>query len=143
MKLNLGCGLDKPPEFVNIDKNTLVRPDIVLDLNVVPWPFGDSQIESIRARFVIEHIDSFIDFFNECHRILKCSAILDVIAVHGQSPNLWTDPTRRRGYSRECFSFLEPETYVAAQSRYTSRKWKVLDHSTDGYCLRITLTPLK
>jgi len=54
-KLNLGCGFDKRPEYINIDKNSFHEPDLVcdvLDLNILP----KNHFEEIVAQDILEHI---------------------------------------------------------------------------------------
>jgi hypothetical protein len=41
MRLNLGCGQEHLPGWVNVDQFPAARPDLVLDLERLPWPFRD------------------------------------------------------------------------------------------------------
>ncbi len=53
-KLNLGCGFDKRPGYINIDGQTSYKPDIVADvtnLHMLP----SLTFEEIAARDVLEH----------------------------------------------------------------------------------------
>ena len=36
MKLNIGCGYNKLPEFINLDKSYLCEPDNFFDATVIP-----------------------------------------------------------------------------------------------------------
>lgn len=45
--------------------------DIMHDLNVLPWPGEDSSLDEILAYDVCEHLNSRIDFINECWRLLR------------------------------------------------------------------------
>ena len=42
IRLNLGCGQFKKDGYVNLDKYDSFAPDIVWDLECVPWPFEAS-----------------------------------------------------------------------------------------------------
>ena len=60
-KLNIGCGKDIKPEFVNLDNVKLPGVNLVHDLDKFPWPFEDNSFEYIRAISVLEHLeDSFV-----------------------------------------------------------------------------------
>jgi len=50
VKLNLGCGLDKRPDFLNIDFRREVKPDLVTDLErLFLRMFIDGVVEYILA----------------------------------------------------------------------------------------------
>lgn len=72
IKLNLGCGVKKREGFINIDINHRLKPEIVLDLNSIPYPFKDATVDYIYTAQVIEHLEiHLIDFLKEMHRVLK------------------------------------------------------------------------
>ena len=45
MKLNLGCGHDHKEGYVNVDVSDLGNPDMVVDLEVTPWPWEDGIVD--------------------------------------------------------------------------------------------------
>ena len=73
LKLNLGCGLDKRPGYINIDVREEVKPDLVWDLHYVPLPFPDNSVEEVIAKDVIEHVSwrRVEALLKDIHRILK------------------------------------------------------------------------
>jgi len=77
-KLNLGCGFMKFPGWVNVDALENCKPDVVWDLNKVPWPFDDNSFDGILANHVFEHLDEWWDALKECARILKVGGVLDI-----------------------------------------------------------------
>ena len=77
MKLHLGCGHDKIPEYINCDISPQVKPDKIVDLEK-KLPFKDNSIDEIIANHVIEHISNFIELMHEIHRICKNGAILKI-----------------------------------------------------------------
>lgn len=81
-KLNLGCGEDKKEGFVNLDWNKLVEPDVVHDLNNVPYPFSDNEFDLVNASHVLEHLEKPFIIMEELHRILKPNGKLIVRVPH-------------------------------------------------------------
>lgn len=78
VKLNLGCGSDKKPYYKNIDIRQDVNPDIVLNLEDTPYPFGNDSIDEIIAFDILEHFSywSIERILKEWYRILKSSGKL-------------------------------------------------------------------
>jgi len=109
--LNLGCGTSPAALAVNHDR-TAFAPyvDVAHDLNVYPWPWPDNTFGLVIAQDVLEHLDSFMAFFDECWRILRPGGRVDVRVPRYDHPNTWIDPTHRRGYHPESFDYLDPAT---------------------------------
>jgi predicted SAM-dependent methyltransferase len=77
MKLNLGCGGDLLPGYINCDKY-YEKADIICDVNKLP--FEDNSVEEIFACHIIEHFD-FREAFvvlEEWKRVLKDGGLLIV-----------------------------------------------------------------
>ena len=95
LKVLLGCGNEVRPGWTHVDRVALDHVDVVHDLDVYPWPFGDNTAERIEAIDVLEHLNDTVAFIDECWRILRADGVLHVQAVGWQSENLWRDPTHR------------------------------------------------
>jgi predicted SAM-dependent methyltransferase len=88
MKLNLGCGLDKKQGYINIDIRREVNPDLIWNLENIPYPFETNSVEEIIAKDVLEHIPfrKVENILKEWFRILKPQGKLyiqtpDLIAI--------------------------------------------------------------
>lgn len=81
-KLNLGCGEDKKEGYVNIDWNKEAKPDIIHDLNAIPYPFSADEFDEILASHILEHLDKPFEIMKELHRILKPGGKLIVKVPH-------------------------------------------------------------
>lgn len=127
MKLNLACGNAPVPGCVNHDRICFApHVDIAHDLNVTPWPWQDSEFESITAFSILEHLDSFYTFFDEAWRILAINGTLEVIVPRAGHVNVAIDPTHKRGYVMESFHFLDPTTTWGAKANmYSPYKWQL------------------
>ena len=99
-KLNLGSGLNKLEGYENIDISESTSPDRVVDLNVTPWPWKDSEIDHIVAKDILEHLgkdsDHFIEIIKEMYRVSNNGAIWEIQAPHWRCDTAIDDPTHRR-----------------------------------------------
>lgn len=143
-ELLLGCGhsrvkrlqsLDGNPHWhglVTLDYNENCDPDIVCNLNLIPWKctnaehshfplpelLGSDYYDEIHAYEILEHLgqqgdaDSFFATFGEIWRILKPGGILYATVPSRFSPWLWGDPSHRRAILPETLVFLDQSEYV-------------------------------
>ena len=92
-RLNLGCGHDRRPDCLNVDKYADFLPDLVWDLDRRPFPLPRDYFEHILARDVVEHVANIQDFLGEGH----CA-------------NSFIDPTHRHHLGLFSFDFFEPDS---------------------------------
>src|SRR4030042_3275638 len=76
--LNLGCGFDKKPQWINVDGYESCNPDVLWDLNKVPLPWEDKSVDSIQAWHIFEHLKNWWAVFEDCARILKPGGFLEI-----------------------------------------------------------------
>ena len=69
--VNLGSGHRRVEGATNLDISPATRPDVVHDLNRVPWPFPDTSFEEVLGYDVLEHVESVVAFMEEVHRISR------------------------------------------------------------------------
>jgi SAM-dependent methyltransferase len=128
-ELLIGCGsnLRKKVTFEGIasewtklttlDCDPEVKPDVVHDLNVLPYPFDDGQFGEIHAYEVLEHCGRqgdwrfFFDQFAEFHRLLKPGGYFIGTVPMWDSPWAWGDPGHTRVITRGSLVFLNREEY--------------------------------
>ena len=116
-KLNLGCGNDIRPDYVNLDVSGLDGVDVVHDLNELPLPFEDGVFSEILCLDILEHVD-YPPLLKECHRILKPGGRLVVEVPHFSSNNNFVDPTHRNRFSVKTFNFFCEDTWERTQRGY-------------------------
>ena len=78
-KLNLGCGPNPKPGWINIDLFDS-RADLQLDLRE-KWPFADTSISHVYSEHVFEHFelhDEVTHFLSEARRVLQPGGLFDV-----------------------------------------------------------------
>jgi SAM-dependent methyltransferase len=105
--LNLGSGAKKLRGAVNLDVTDRTAPDIVHDLNVLPWPFSTRSFDEVHAYDVLEHVDDVVAFMEELHRICSPEAIVHITVPHFSCANAWRDPTHRRAFAHDSISYFE------------------------------------
>lgn len=104
-RLNVGCGHDVRPGWINLDSVPLPGVDVVHDLDQLPLPFSDVSFDEIDCQDVLEHVD-LVPVLRDLHRILAKEGRLHVRAPHFTSFAAWADPTHRRAFSIASFSFF-------------------------------------
>jgi len=100
MRLNMGCGANKLPGYVNVDKFDTCAPDQVVDLEVFPWPFDDNVAEEVVFRHVLEHIGRdtqiYLDVIRELYRNCRPGALVQIMVPHPRHDSFLNDPTHVR-----------------------------------------------
>ena len=100
MKLNLGCGFNKPDGFIHVDMFEECQPDVVHNLESFPYPFEDSSVHEILFNHSLEHIGQqssvFLKIMQEIYRICSNEAIIQINVPHPRHDNFISDPTHVR-----------------------------------------------
>jgi hypothetical protein len=100
MKLNLGCGFNKPDGFVHVDMFDECQPDIVHNLETFPYPFEESSVDEILFNHSLEHIGQqssvFLKIMQEVYRICRDDAVIKINVPHPRHDNFISDPTHVR-----------------------------------------------
>jgi len=130
MKLNLGAGNDILEGYINHDISNLTGIDTVHDLNDYPWPWENSCCDEIIANDVIEHLDNFMFFMEEAHRILVNNGVLKISVPYWNSVSAHADPTHKRGFHELTFRFFDPESYLCKERHYyTNARFNIVNES--------------
>ncbi len=116
-KLNLGCGTDVKPGWVNLDSASLPGVDVVHDIEKLPFPFADNSFDEILCQDILEHID-YLPVLKELHRILASGGTLTVRVPHFTSRNTYLDPTHKKAFSIETFDFFTKHSLWHARRPY-------------------------
>ena len=101
--LDVGCGINKLPGAIGIDRNPRTRADVLCDLDHLPYPFRDGSFDRLQAIHVIEHLSDVIRAMEEFHRLVRAGGTVVVVTPHYTDFSSFCDPTHR--WHLNSFSF--------------------------------------
>jgi SAM-dependent methyltransferase len=121
-KLCLGSGRKKREDAVNIDLVAETNPDIVHNLDCLPWPLPAGTFEECHAYDVIEHLSDVVAVMEEIYRVSRDGAVVCITVPHFSSSNAFTDPTHRHYFSIFSFNYFTGEHEF---SFYTNVRFRI------------------
>ncbi len=107
--LDVGCGINKRPGAIGIDRNPASRADVLCDLNRTPYPFRDSSFDRVLAIHVIEHVDDVIATMEEFHRLGRPGGTVRIETPHYTDFSSFCDPTHRSHLNSFSFRYFGPD----------------------------------
>ena len=134
LRVNLGCGADIREGFVNVDREKLPGVDVVANLDcaasdlcgatIVCLPFDDDSVELFLAVDLVEHIAHPLPLFQELWRCAMPGATIEMAMPYGGSDDAWMDPTHKRPWFVDSWTYLAQPNYWKLDYGYTA-DWKV------------------
>jgi len=118
MRLNLGCGGVKAPGWINVDKAAASKPDQVVDLEALPWPWPDNSAEEVALSHVLEHLgartETYLGIMQELYRVCRPGAKITITVPHPRHDFFLNDPTHVRAITPDGLSMF---------SQAVNREW--------------------
>jgi len=111
-------GVEKWDELVTLDINPDHKPDVIHDLEELPYPFEDNEFDEVHAYEVLEHTGQqgdwrfFFAQFSELWRVLKPNGALAVSVPHWAGRWAWGDPSHKRIINEGTVVFLNQDEYA-------------------------------
>jgi len=100
MKLNMGCGHNKLEGWVNVDLFPECAPDVVCDLESLPWPWPDDSVDEVLFNHALEHLGqdtrTFLGMMKELYRVCRNGAEIAINVPHPRHDDFINDPTHVR-----------------------------------------------
>lgn len=125
-KLNLGCGKDIKPGYVNLDIVDYGGNEIH-DINSFPYPFPENYFDEIYCSHVLEHLESFHKTVTELYRIAKPDTVIIVYAPFFLNTKYFGEPDHKIPFSIRTFDNYE---FIGNRKLKFYEKWK-LNHRTN------------
>ena len=128
LKVNLGCGHDVRPGWINIDRFPQAG---ALRANIDEGiPIDDGVADYVLASHVLEHVQDFAMVWREIHRILRVGGILEVHVPYGFN----TDPYHVRYFDRRSVErLLAGEEHAQPQDVREFRLVRMGAHNRHGF----------
>jgi predicted SAM-dependent methyltransferase len=110
-KLNMWCGNDIFPWYLNRDIIKLPWVDEVYDFEKFPYPFKDNEFDEIYCSHVLEHMNNLWKVMEEFNRIGKKWCKIKVKVPYFASPNARWDYTHKRTFNTNTFNYFHENCY--------------------------------
>ncbi len=129
--LDVGCGINKYPGSIGIDRNPRSKADVLCDLDHIPYPFATSSFDQVRAIHFIEHSIDVVRTLEEFHRLVRPGGRIVVVTPHYTDFSSFCDPTHRWHLNSFSFRYFGQDHggfgyYSAARLREISVRVKLL-----------------
>jgi len=125
IKVDLGCGKNKQPDHIGIDRIAFDNVDKVLDIAKERLPFDDDSVDEVYTSHFIEHLDAVerCHAFNEIYRILRMGGKCTVIVPYWASSRAYGDPTHRFPPIGEMFFFYLEKKWRDENAPHTDKEY--------------------
>jgi SAM-dependent methyltransferase len=126
--LDLGCGRRKLAGAIGVDANRQSAADVIIDLNVFPYPFAANSFDVIHCDGILEHLDDIMRVMTELHRIARPNALIQITTPYFSSVDAFTDPTHKHYFSARSFDYFTgdfPEYGFYSQVRFRRAKLEI------------------
>jgi len=132
--LDIGCGANKQPGYMGMDKQALDGVDIVHDAEVFPWPLKDESCAVAVMSHFVEHVKPWlqIDLLNEVWRVLEPKGIVMIATPYATSFGYFQDPTHCTPWNEVTPLYFDPKPEVDGQNHgdvlynfYKPKPWKI------------------
>ena len=93
--LDVGCGRNKRPGAIGIDRNRDTAADVICDIDGGRLPFRDDAFDEVSLIHVIEHVADVIRTVEEVHRISRAGGRIVIETIATWAMHIKWDPAQR------------------------------------------------
>jgi len=121
--LDIGCGREKYPAAVGIDKANLPGVDVVIDFEKKKLPFSDNSFDMVVLKHTIEHVEDIGRLMAEIHRVLKKGGKVVIHTPHFSHPSSFSDITHKHHLTYDSFNYF---TAGEKYNYYSGVRFKII-----------------
>jgi ubiquinone/menaquinone biosynthesis C-methylase UbiE len=128
IKIELGCGNQKPEGFIGIDMFPLDGVDIVANIENGLDFIPDNSVDLISSRHFLEHVTNYEQLLREIFRVLKPNGIHRAIVPYFANPHYYSDYTHKQTfgiYSFDYFATTESQLKRKVPAFYNDLKFEI------------------
>lgn len=97
MKIIIGAGEQRIPDFKTCDYDPLMNPDYLFDLEHDKFPFDNNTVDVIVAHHILEHLgEGYFHCLKEMYRVCHHGSQIHIEVPYFRHSNFFDDPTHRR-----------------------------------------------
>ena len=129
VRLNVGCGRNIIPGWINIDSASIDGVNMIAELDSLDGSricldLSNDTVDEFLLSHVLEHIRYPLPLMKELHRIAKPDAVMTVRVPYGSSDDAFEDPTHVRQYFIGSWGYFSQPFYWRADYGYRG-DWEV------------------
>lgn len=145
INVNFGSGIERIDGYLNIDKQYACQPDIVHDLETIPWPLEDGSVQCARFNRSLEFMcpdpDTFFQFMKELYRVCAHGATIYISAPHFRSDDFVNDPAHVRPITQKILSLFSKANNITWQQSGDPSRLLALDLGVDFELFQTKVVP--
>ena len=122
MDLDVGCGINKRPGAIGVDRNRDTAADVISDIDRGALPFRDGSFETVWVVHVIEHVADVLQTVEELHRVTRPGGTIIVETPHYTDFSSFCDPTHRWHLNSFSFRYFTEDGGFSYYSRCRLRE---------------------
>ena len=124
MRLDIGCGKNKKPGYIGLDRVSMPGVDIVCNLEKEKIPIEDNSIDEVYSMHFMEHVTDLLVVMEEVWRVSKNNAKITIAVPYFTSVGAFRDPTHKQFFSYDTFDHFTHTKKIP--SFYSDAKFRVL-----------------
>ncbi len=127
-RLNLGCGDNNIPGYLNIATQNLEGVDMILDLETAKMPIPDNTVREVLVDHLLEHMSNFVPLMEEIYRVCESGAKIKIRVPYYKWELTFGDPAHRHLFTENSFRYFDPlyDCGIYSKASYKTKRTLLL-----------------